>query len=66
MRSGMKKAGVKLTKRIKNRARCKWLHCRYCGARLRRDHIGQYCSTRNCQWQHGLPKDDDTPTYLER
>jgi len=38
----------------------KWTHCRYCGARLRRDPTGQYCPTRNCQWQHGLPASEDT------
>lgn len=30
------------------------IYCRYCGARLRRDPIGHYCSTQNCQWQHGV------------
>jgi hypothetical protein len=39
----------------------KWRACKYCGARLRRDHIGQYCPTRNCQWQHGLPESEDSP-----
>ena len=30
------------------------LYCRYCGARLRRDAVGHYCPTRNCQWQYGV------------
>ena len=30
------------------------IHCRYCGAQLRRDHIGHYCPTQNCQWQFGV------------
>lgn len=42
--------------------RNKWTRCKYCGARLRRDYIGQHCPTRNCQWEHGLTKGDDTPT----
>jgi hypothetical protein len=29
------------------------LYCKYCGAKLRRDPVGHYCPTRNCQWQHG-------------
>jgi hypothetical protein len=39
----------------------KWTCCKYCGARLRRDVVGQYCPTRNCQWQHGLPASEDSP-----
>jgi hypothetical protein len=30
------------------------LYCKYCGAKLRRDSIGHYCPTKNCQWQHGV------------
>lgn len=45
----------------------KWTHCRYCGARLRKDLVGQYCPTRNCQWQHGLPQSqDDGPPRKRR
>lgn len=29
------------------------LYCRYCGSKRRRDSVGHYCPTRNCQWQHG-------------
>lgn len=47
--------------RRKTRGHVKWVRCRYCGARLRRDAIGQKCPTRNCQWEHGLPKSEDTP-----
>ena len=32
--------------------------CKYCGARLKRDAAGQYCPTRNCQWQHGVSTPD--------
>jgi hypothetical protein len=40
----------------------KWEHCKYCGARLKKDAVGQYCPTHNCQWHRGLPKaDDDGP-----
>lgn len=31
----------------------KLTHCKYCGADLLYDHIGPYCPTRNCQWEHG-------------
>ena len=37
----------------------KWEACKYCGARLKKDTVGQYCPTDNCQWHHGLPKEDD-------
>jgi hypothetical protein len=40
------------------------LFCKFCGAKLRRDPHGQYCPTHNCQWQHGLPKDEDTKKKL--
>lgn len=30
-------------------------HCKYDGARLRRDAVGHYCPTRNCQWEFGVP-----------
>ena len=30
------------------------IYCRYCGAKLRRDHVGHYCPTKNCQWQFGV------------
>ena len=40
----------------------KWHRCKYCGERLRRDPVGQYCPTKNCQWHHGLDEKDDTPT----
>lgn len=29
------------------------LRCNYCGAKRRRDPVGHYCPTKNCQWQHG-------------
>lgn len=25
------------------------IYCRFCGARLKKDHIGHYCPTANCQ-----------------
>ncbi len=28
-------------------------HCKYCGNRRRRDAVGHYCPTKNCQWHHG-------------
>ncbi len=40
----------------------KYTRCKYCGARLKRDSIGQRCGTRNCKWQYGLPTSDDSPT----
>jgi hypothetical protein len=42
--------------------RNKHTFCKYCGAQLKRDPIGQYCPTHNCQWEHGLPTSEDTPT----
>lgn len=27
--------------------------CKYCGARRRRDSVGHYCPTKNCDWEHG-------------
>jgi hypothetical protein len=48
----------------------KWTHCKYCGARLSRDIVGQYCLTKNCQWHHGLPASEDSKTtwhnYVKR
>lgn len=44
----------------------KYIYCKYCGAKLRRDSIGQYCPQKNCQWHHGLPKDDDTKRSVVR
>jgi hypothetical protein len=44
----------------------KYTHCRFCGARLRRDHIGQKCPTPNCQWESGLDERSDTPTRPDR
>lgn len=46
--------------------RVKYIRCKFCGARLRRDVVGQLCPTENCQWQHGLPPEDDTPTRPAR
>jgi hypothetical protein len=25
--------------------------CKYCGAQRKRDSVGHYCGTRNCQWE---------------
>jgi len=33
------------------------IYCKFCGAKLRRDHIGQKCPTDNCQWEHGVSDD---------
>lgn len=30
------------------------IYCIYCGAKRRRDIVGHYCPTRNCQWQYGF------------
>jgi hypothetical protein len=29
------------------------IYCRYCGAKLMKDHVGHYCPTPNCQNQYG-------------
>jgi len=31
------------------------IYCRFCGARLKKDRIGHYCPTYNCQWRYGIP-----------
>lgn len=30
------------------------IYCKYCGAKLKRDPVGHYCPTHNCQWQFGV------------
>ncbi len=38
------------------------IYCRYCGARLKKDHVGKYCPTKNCQWSYtgrGYDKEED-------
>ena len=40
----------------------KWIYCKYCGAKLKRDMVGLHCTTRNCQWEYGLPEREDSPT----
>ena len=42
------------------------IYCKFCGAKLRRDSVGLYCPTENCQWQHGLPEDEDDPPKRKR
>ena len=45
----------------------KSIYCIYCGARLRRDAIGQFCPTDNCQWNQGLPEgESSTITVKDR
>lgn len=38
--------------KIKPACQCP-MRCKYCGARRRRDQVGHYCPTANCDWQHG-------------
>src|SRR6185295_11022474 len=45
--------GVGMTERKGGK---KMTRCKYCGAKLRRDVVGQYCPTKNCQWGHGIPE----------
>jgi len=36
------------------RAKCQCpLYCKYCGAKRKRDSVGHYCPTKNCQWAQG-------------
>jgi len=42
------------------------IYCKICGARLRRDSVGLLCPTRNCEWQHGVPEDEDSSTKNQR
>ena len=37
----------KIDKLLKKERR---IRCKFCGARLKRDMIGPYCPTANCQW----------------
>jgi len=37
------------------------IYCKYCGAKLKKDIVGHYCPTENCQWHHGV---DDC--YIEK
>jgi hypothetical protein len=37
---------------MKNKCDCP-IYCRFCGARLKKDHIGHYCPSKNCQWSYG-------------
>lgn len=30
------------------------IYCKYCGAKLKKDYVGHYCPTHNCDWQHGV------------
>ena len=30
------------------------IYCKYCGARLKRDPVGHYCPSKNCDWQFGV------------
>ena len=42
-----------------------YVFCKYCGARLKRDAVGHYCPTHNCQWSQGVSncvsKEDTKP-----
>lgn len=41
-----------LTPKRKTSCECP-VNCKYCGAARRRDTVGHYCPTKNCQWEHG-------------
>ncbi len=28
------------------------IYCKFCGAKLKRDSVGHYCPTVNCQWSY--------------
>lgn len=34
------------------------IRCKYCGAKLKKDFIGYYCPTKNCDWQYGIPEEE--------
>ena len=36
------------------------MRCKYCGEILKRDAVGLYCPTKNCQWHHGADEADRT------
>lgn len=29
-----------------------YVYCKYCGAKLKKDFVGKFCPTKNCQWQY--------------
>ena len=33
------------------------VRCKHCKTRLRHNYHGQYCPTRNCPWNTGVPED---------
>lgn len=37
----------------------KLTRCKYCGARLRRNSVGLYCPTKNCQWSQGVVEEGE-------
>ena len=47
------------------------IYCIYCGAKRRRDIVGHYCPSLNCQWQYGFstcpvnPKHDENTEPAE-
>lgn len=36
----------------------KRIYCKYCGATLKRDAVGRFCPTQNCQWHHGFDEEE--------
>ena len=32
------------------------IYCRFCGAKLKKDYVGHYCGTSNCQCCYGVDK----------
>lgn len=47
--------------RVYKKANSTRSRCKYCGAVLKKDSVGKYCPTKNCQWQHGVTDNQPTP-----
>jgi len=40
------------------------IYCRFCGVRLKKDHVGHYCPSENCSWSFGV--DECTKKKLKK
>ena len=45
------------------------IYCKFCGARLKKDNVGHYCPTDNCQWEYGvnncvIEEEEDMEKYI--
>ncbi len=50
---------------MKNNCSCP-IYCLYCGAKLKKDTVGKYCPTKNCQQQFGLTDNEEYKYHKEK